>query len=62
MSLELRKRLFLWQRKSETKSGLVFGTRGGTKQGTDPFLQSMVAVLGLVCGMTALTSEADRLR
>ena len=33
MSLELRKRLFLWQRKSETKAGLVFGTRGGTKQG-----------------------------
>ncbi len=32
MSLELRKRLFLWQRKSETKAGLVFGTRDGTKQ------------------------------
>jgi integrase/recombinase XerD len=33
MSLELRKRLFLRQRKSERKGGLVFGTRGGTKQG-----------------------------
>lgn len=33
ISLELRRRLFLWQRKSETKAGLVFGTRGGMKQG-----------------------------
>jgi integrase/recombinase XerD len=33
MSLELRKRLFLFQRKSEAKEGLVFGTKGGTKQG-----------------------------
>jgi integrase/recombinase XerD len=37
ISLELRKRLFLFQRKIEKKdkkaTGLVFSTRGGTKQG-----------------------------
>jgi integrase/recombinase XerD len=33
ISLELRKRLFLFQRKTEAKDGLVFGTVGGTKQG-----------------------------
>jgi integrase/recombinase XerD len=33
ISLELRKRLYLFQRKSEMKDGLVFGTKGGTKQG-----------------------------
>jgi len=44
MSLELRKRLFLWQRKSETKSGLVFGTRGGTKQGRRNVLRDVKAL------------------
>jgi len=33
ISPELRKRLYLFQRKSEMKDGLVFGTKGGTKQG-----------------------------
>jgi integrase/recombinase XerD len=33
MSLELRKRLFLYQRKVEARDGLVFGTQGRTKQG-----------------------------
>jgi integrase/recombinase XerD len=33
MSLELRKRLFLYQRKAEAKDGLLFGTQGRTKQG-----------------------------
>jgi integrase/recombinase XerD len=33
MSLELRKRLFMFQKKVEHKDGLVFATRGGTKQG-----------------------------
>jgi integrase/recombinase XerD len=34
MSLELRRRLFLYQRKSESKKdSLVFSTLGGTKQG-----------------------------
>jgi integrase/recombinase XerD len=33
ISLELRKRLFLFQRKTEAKDGFVFGTQGGTKQG-----------------------------
>jgi len=33
ISLELRKRLFLFQRKTEAREGLVFGTQGGTKQG-----------------------------
>jgi integrase/recombinase XerD len=33
ISLELRKRLFLFQRKTEARDGLVFGTQGGTKQG-----------------------------
>ena len=44
MSLELRKRLFLWQRKSETKSGLVFETRGGTKQGRRNVLRDVKAL------------------
>jgi integrase/recombinase XerD len=33
MSLELRKRLFLFQRKTEAKEGLMFPTQVGTKQG-----------------------------
>lgn len=33
ISLELRKRMFLFQRKMDLKDGFVFGTRGGTKQG-----------------------------
>jgi integrase/recombinase XerD len=33
ISLELRKRLFLYQRKTEAKDGFIFGTQGGTKQG-----------------------------
>lgn len=33
MSLELRKRLFLFQRKTEAKEGLAFSTQVGTKQG-----------------------------
>ena len=33
MSLELRKRLFLWQRKGETKSGLVFRDAGRNEAG-----------------------------
>jgi integrase/recombinase XerD len=33
MSLELRKRLFLYQRRVEGREGLVFSTFGGTKQG-----------------------------
>lgn len=44
MSLELRKRLFLWQRKSERKAGLVFGTRGGTKQGRRNVLRDVKAL------------------
>lgn len=44
MSLELRKRLFLWQRKSEKKAGLVFGTRGGTKQGRRNVLRDVKAL------------------
>lgn len=33
ISLELRKRIFLFQRRTEVKDGFVFGTQGGTKQG-----------------------------
>jgi integrase/recombinase XerD len=44
MSLELRKKLFLWQQKSETKAGLVFGTRGGTKQGRRNVLRDVKAL------------------
>src|ERR1019366_4933104 len=33
MSLELRRRLFLFQRKTEAKEGLAFPTQVGTKQG-----------------------------
>ena len=44
MSLELRKRLFLWQRKRETKAGLVFGTRDGTKQGRRNVLRDVKAL------------------
>lgn len=44
ISLELRRRLFLWQRTSETKAGLVFGTRGGTKQGRRNVLRDVKAL------------------
>jgi integrase/recombinase XerD len=44
MSLELRRRLFLWQRKSETKTGLVFGTRDRTKQGRRNVLRDVKAL------------------
>ncbi len=33
ISLELRKRLFLYQQKTKAKDGFVFGTQGGTKLG-----------------------------
>jgi len=44
MSLELRKRMFLWQRKSERKVGLVFGTMDGTKQGRRNVLRDVKAL------------------
>jgi integrase/recombinase XerD len=44
MSLELRKRLFVWQRRSELKAGLVFGTRDGTKQGRRNVLRDVKAL------------------
>lgn len=41
ISLELRKRLFLFQKRAETKDGFVFGTQGGTKQGRRNVLRDL---------------------
>lgn len=44
MSLELRKRLFLFQRKTDAKEGLVFPTQAGTKQGRRNVLRDFKAL------------------
>lgn len=48
MSLELRKRLFLFQRKTDSKNGLVFGTQVGTKQGRRNVLRDFKSLCHLL--------------
>lgn len=44
MSLECRKRLFLWQKKSNGRTGLVFGTFGGTMLGRRNVLRAIKGI------------------